>query len=127
MLCLLSSRPSTDRDDPGTHHLSPSTPDVTEIVVPLFPQDRRPPHQGDRLLVLGAPGVFQVPELDVSEGDYNYNSPLKTCQWLVSPVPGGDEVGSILCKTYRLHLCRHLIAGNLGDTLYSPASQHYNV
>ena len=67
-------------DDPVTHHLPPATADVTEVVVPLLPEDGRPPHQGDRLLVLGAPGVLQVPELDVSGGDSNYSSPSTSQQ-----------------------------------------------
>ena len=57
-------------DDPVTHHLPPATADVTEVVVPLLPEDGGPPHQRHRLLVLGTAGVLQVPELDVPAGSH---------------------------------------------------------
>ena len=44
-------------------HVSPSSGDITEVVVPLLAQYSTPAHQGHRLLVLRTPAVLQVPEL----------------------------------------------------------------
>ena len=47
------------------HHFSAAARNIAEVVVPLLAEDGGPAHQGDHVLVLGVPGVLQIPELDM--------------------------------------------------------------
>ena len=95
----------------STHHVPFAASNVTKIVVPLLSKDGWATHERDNLLVFSAPGVLQIPELDMSEKkNYILEIILKIC---LSPVSRRDKVGPILRKANCLHLCRDFVAGDL--------------